>query len=272
VSTQTAVVARMVTAAPARSVVPVLALQEARRLLLHPLSLFGFAVFAYAAVVTVVDDQGPRSAFETVNLVLTFYPGLTLVLAANLVGSRDHRAGSDEFLAPLPGRPEERVLALALASLAPAGVGFLCVLALHAVYLAKDQYVVAPGFWHMVSGPVTLVGACLFGLMLAVWAPARSLGLVGLVALVTACVYLDVNGDAQYFGAAMAWARWGLIAEQWAGVADGSPMWHVGYLGSLSVLALAAAWVRVADRRAPAVVLGLVALAAAVGSGIAQLP
>jgi hypothetical protein len=271
VSTQAASASRAV-AGPVPSLVPVLALQEARRLLLHPLTLFGFAVFAFNAVLTVVGDHGPRSAFETINLVLTFYPGLMLVLAANLVASRDHRAGSDEVLGSLPGRPEDRVLALALASLSPAAVGLLGVLALHAVYLARDHYVVAPGFWHMVAGPVTLVGACLFGLMLAVWAPARSLGLVGLVVLVAACVYLDGNGDAQFFGAAMGWARWGLFPEQWAGVQEGSPMWHICYLVSLSLLALAAAWVRVAGRRTPAVALGLGALAAAVATGIAQLP
>jgi hypothetical protein len=82
VSTQAASASRAV-AGPVPSLVPVLALQEARRLLLHPLTLFGFAVFAFNAVLTVVGDHGPRSAFETINLVLTFYPGLMLVLAAN---------------------------------------------------------------------------------------------------------------------------------------------------------------------------------------------
>ena len=271
-STQTVAVGRPGTAAPVRAVVPALALQEARRLLLHPLTVLGFAVFAFNAVVTFVEDQGPRSAFETVNLVVTFYPGLMLVLAANLVGSRDHRAGSAEVLGPLPGRPEERVLAVALASLAPAFVGLLAVLGLHAGYLAEDRYAVAPGFWHIVAGAVTLVGASLFGLMLAVWAPARSVGLVGLVALVAACVYLDGRGDAHLFSASTSWARWGLYAGQWAGVYDGSPMWHVGYLASLCLLALAAAWFRVADRRTRPVVLGLCGLAAAGVTGIAQLP
>jgi hypothetical protein len=209
VSTRADAVSRLVTAAPVRSVVPVLALQEARRLLLHPLTVFGFAVFAFNAAFTLVDDQGPRSAFETVNLVLTFYPGLMLVLSANLVATRDHRAGSDEVLGPLPGRREDRVLALALASLAPALIGLLGVLALHAGYLAQQRYAGVPGFWHLVSGPVTLIGACLFGLMLAVWAPARPVGLVGLVALVVACVSLDNTADAKLFGMAMSWAEWG---------------------------------------------------------------
>jgi hypothetical protein len=272
VSAPAAAARRPVTSAPVRAVVPALAVQEARRLLLHPLTLLGFAVFAFNAAVTLVDDQGPRSAFETVNLVLTFYPGLLLVLAANLVGSRDHRAGSDEVLGPLPGRAEERLLAQALASLAPALVGLVAVLALHVGYLAGDRYVVSPGIWHVVAGPVTLVGACLFGLMLAVWTRARSLGLIGLVVLVGLCVYLDNQEGAHLFGAAVSWARWGMFPDEWAGVYDGSPMWHVGYLLSLSALALAAAWVRVADRRTPPVVLGVAALVAVMATGLAQLP
>ena len=263
---------RLVTAAPSRSVVPALALQEARRLLRHPLTVLGFAVFAFNAVLTVFEDYGPRSAFETVNLILTFYPGMLLVLAANLVATRDVRAGAGEVLGPLPAREEERVKALALASLAPALVGLLSVLALHAAYLALDRYFVAPGLWHMVSGPVTLVGACLFGLMLGVWAPARTAGLVGAVALIAASVWVDGRGDGHLFGTAVSWARWGMYADDWGGIYAGSPAWHVGYLVALCLMAFAAAWVRVASRRTTPVVLGLSALAAAVLTGLAQLP
>lgn len=265
-------VPRLLTAPPTRSVVPVLARQEARRLMLHPLTLLGFAVFAFNAVLSVVVDQGPRSAFETVNMVLTFYPGMLLVLSANLVATRDLRAGTGEVLGPLPAREEERVTALALASLAPALVGAVLVVVLHGAYLLLDRYVEAPGVWHIVSGPVTLLGASLFGLMLAVWAPARTVGLVGVVALIAVNVYLDGESGERLFGAAVSWARWGLYADDWAGTYDGSPGWHVGYLVALCLMAFAAAWVRVANRRTPAVALGLAALAAAVLTGIAQLP
>lgn len=264
--------ARVVTARPARALVPTLALLEARRLLRHPVTVVGFAVYAFNAVLTAVDDQGPRSAFETTSMILTFYPGMLLVLSANLVATRDRRADSDEMLAPLPGRPEERVKALALASLAPALVGTAATLALHAYYLADDRYRVAPGVWHLVQGPVTLVGACLFGTMLAVWVPARTGAAVGLVAMVVVDLYLDGEGAERLFGTVVTWAAWGQYAEQWAGVYPGSAGWHVGYLVALCAMAFAAAWVRVADRRTPAVVVGLIALAAAVGTGIAQLP
>jgi hypothetical protein len=263
---------RLVAARPVRSLVPALALQEARRLMLHPLTLVGFAFFVVNGTATLFRDQGPRSAYETTNMVLTFYPGLLMLLAANLLATRDRRADSDELLAPLPGRAEERFLAQALASLAPAAAGLAGVIALHAGYLAGDRYEGVPTLWHLLGGPVTLVGACLFGLMLGVWLPVRAAGVVGLVALVVANVWLDGTAHYRPLGAAMSWARWGDYPEQWAGVVAGSPALHVGYLVSLCAMAFAAAWVRVASRRAPSVVLGVIALGSAVAFGIAQLP
>ena len=50
---------RIAAAPPVRSVVPVLALREGRRLLLHPFTLLGFAIYVVATVATVVADEGP---------------------------------------------------------------------------------------------------------------------------------------------------------------------------------------------------------------------
>jgi hypothetical protein len=267
---------RLVTAAPTRSVVPALAIQEARRLLLHPLTLLGFGIYVVATATTVVGDYGPRSAFETASMVLTFYPGVLLILVGNLLATRDHRAGGDELLDPLPGRQEERVKAIGLASLAPALVGLCLTLSLHTAYLVMDRYASVPegvpGPWHLLSGPVTLTGACLFGLMLGVWSTARVTAVVGVVAIVVANVWVDGQDDLRLLGPAFGWARWGLYADQWAGLFDGSPVWHVLYLVGLGAMAFAAAWVRVAARRGPVVVLGLLSLALAVSAGLLQMP
>jgi hypothetical protein len=264
---------RLVAAPPARSLVPVLARQEARRLLLHPVTLFGFAAyFLTGAVSGVLADDGPRAAFESATLMLSFFPGVLMILSANLVATRDRRADSDELLAPLPGRAEERFKALALAALAPAAVALVPALALHAYYLADNRYVVAPTVWHLLAGPVTIVGACLFGIMLGLWVPARGAAVVGLVALVVANAWLDNEPSGRLFGLATTWAVWGPMADQWAGLQPGSAAWHLGYLVSLCALAVAAAWVRVADRRTPPVVLGLVALGTTVLTGTLQWP
>lgn len=271
-----AAVPRLLSAPPARAVVPVLALHEARRLLRHPFTLVGFAVYVIATGSTVAADYGPRSAFETVSMVQTFYPGMLLILAGTMLATRDQRAGSLEVLGPLPGRAEERVKAMALAALAPALVGLVLTVVLHVVYLALDRYSAAsgavPGVWHILGGPVTLVGASLFGIMLGVWAPSRVTAVLGLVAMVVANLWLDGQGDLRLLSASVGWAEWGLYAEQWAGLVAGSPALHVGYLLSLCGMAAAAAWVRVAHRRTAPVVLGLTALAAAVLTGVGQLP
>ena len=267
---------RVVAASPVPWVVPVLALAEARRLLQHPFTLLGFAVYVVATVSTVVADQGPRSAFETVALVQAFYPGVMLILSGTMLATRDVRAGSAEVLGPLPGRAEERVKALLLAALAPAVVGLVLALALHAVYLGLDRYArlpeAVPGLWHLLGGPVTLLGATLFGVMIGVWLPSRVTAVLGLVALVVYNLAIDSRGEYQLLGMAVGWARWGLYADEWAGVVEGSPAWHVLYLLALCGMAAAAAWVRVAERRPVPVVVGLVSLAAAVAAGIAQLP
>jgi len=268
--------ARLVAAAPSRSVVPVLALRESRRLLLHPFTLLGFAVYIVATVATLLGDEGPRSAFETITLVQAFYPGTMLVLSGAMLATRDLRAGSSEVLGPLPGRAEERVKALLLASAAPAVVGLVLTLGLHAVHLGLDRYAGTPdgvpGVWHMLGGPVTLFGASVFGAMVGVWLPSRVSALLGLVALVVYNLAVDGRGEYQLLGMAVSWARWGLYPDSWAGVVDGSPALHVVYLLGLCGMAAAATWVRVADRRTAPVVLGLVALAGAAAAGIGQLP
>ncbi len=263
---------RLVTAAPDRAVVPALARLEARRLLLHPLVLLGFGIWLLNAVRALVADGGPREAFETIDSMMSFYPGIFLILAANLVATRDLRAGSREILAPVPGRPGERVLALILASLAPALVGLLLVSALHMYFALDGRFEVTPSVWHVVQGPVTLLGASLLGIMLATWAPARGAAVIALVGMVALNVWLAGLEDGMLFGPMMTWPVWGMWAERWGGLWPGDPWGHVVYLLGLCGMAAAAALVRVSDRRRPVVVVGLCAVATAVAGGIAQLP
>jgi len=266
---------RIVAAPPVRWVVPVLALRESRRLLLHPFTLVGFGIYLVATVDTLLSDEGPRSAFETITLVQAFYPGMMLVLSGAMLATRDLRAGSSEVLGPLPGRAEERVKALLLAAMAPALVGLGLTLGLHALHLGLDRYAITPdgipGLGHLLGGPVNLLGATVFGVMVGVWLPSRVSALLGLVALVVYNLALDGDGGYQLLGMAVSWARWGLYPDSWAGVVDGLPALHVVYLLALSGMAAAAAWVRVAERRTAPVALGLVALAVAIAAGIGQL-
>ena len=263
---------RVATAPPSRTVVPALAVQEARRLVLHPLMLLGFGIWLANAVRAVFVDGGPREAFETISSMLSFYPGIFTILLGGLVATRDRRAESREILAPLPGRPQERLLALVPAAAALALVGLALQLLLHGYFLLDERYVVPPGVGHLLQGPVNLMGGTLLGVMVGTWAPARASAVITMVLMVAANVYLGAQVGYAVFGPMMTWTRWGETNGFWAGTVDGSPGWHVVYLLGLTGLAASAGLLRVADRRTPVVAGGLLALAAAVVGGLGQLP
>jgi hypothetical protein len=265
---------RLTSAAPARALLPALAAQETRRLLLHPVMLVAFAICLVAAGDAVLTQPLAREAFEAVGSLVSFYPGMFAILAANLVATRDVRAGSADLLGPLPGRPVERVAALCLAALVPALICLVLVAGLDAYFLADGRFVEAPSAWHVLQGPVTVAGACLLGIMLGVWAPARGTAVIALVAMVAVNVWLaGLGDDGRLFGPMMAWAAWGPgTGDAWAGLLPGSPAGHVVYLVGLCGLAGSAALLRVADRRTPVVLLGLASVAVSVAGGIGQLP
>ena len=256
----------------ARSTVPVLARQEALRLLRHPILLAGLALYALSAVVTVLAPEDPVRAFGLVDTTPTIVPGLFALLAGSLVASRDHRAGTRELLAPLPGRAWERVVSLCLACVAPALVTLALVLALHAVQLQQGLYVEAPGPAHLVQGAVTVLGGGLFGVMVGVWAPSRSAALLAVVLMVAANLFVSADGGPHdLFTLMVEWAVY-QPAGGWAGLRDGSPAWHVAYLLGLCGLAACAALLRVAPRRAAVLLAAVASLVLAVAGGIGQLP
>lgn len=252
-----------------------LARQEARRLLLHPLALFGFSVCLLGAVLeAAVWDDGPRNAFDAIDTLLPMYPGTLLVVAANLVATRDYRAGSAELLQPLPGRRQDRTLALVVASFAPALLGLAVISCLHWLLLFQGRYEVIPSSWHLLQGPMTLLGACLLGIMVANWTPARGAAAISLVVLIAVNVWLAGLHNGRYFGAYVLWTKSGASdTGVWAGgTYPGSPMWHFIFLAGLCALAAAGALLRVADRRWIVVMTGWAALGVTALGGIGQLP
>ncbi len=266
--------ARTITAGPTASVVPVLARQEARRLVRHPFMILGFGFCIATTGWSLIADTSATTAFSSVDSFPSFYPGVLTILAGSLVASRDHRAGSDELLGPLPGRAFERVLALCVASIAPALLLLVLVLLLHTGYLFQGVYVETPNVWHLTQGAVTILGGCLFGVMVGTWAPTRSAALFGLVLMVAANMWLNADeGPENLLGLSIGWAEWGSSdGRVWGGLAPGSPMWHVFYLLGLCGMAASAALLRVADRRTPVIVAGFLSVVVAVAGGIAQLP
>jgi len=259
--------------APARALAPSLAWVEARRLLLHPVMLAGWAFWLFATGDTLIRGATVLGAFELVNGALSFFPGVPAILAAHMVATRDRRAGSLDLLGTLPGRAEERVRALCLASLGPALVGLVLNTAVWAYLLVTDQYGGVPGVWHIAQAPVTILGACLLGIMLGVWAPNLFTPVLALVALVVVNMWVSERDPHRLFAPAVFWADWGPYdGTVWVGLHTGSVFGHVVYLLGLCGMAAAAALVRVAEQRRTVVALGLASVGVAVLGGWSQLP
>jgi hypothetical protein len=265
---------RITTAAPVRSLLPALAAQEARRLMRHPVMLAAFGLLLFNVVDGVVTGTIPREAFEIVSSMSSFFPGVFGILAANLVATRDLRAGSQELLAPAPGRPGERVAALCLASFVPALLALVIAAATNMYFLADGRFVDPPGLWHVMQSPATVLGGCLLGIMLGVWLPARGTAVIALVAMVAANVWLSSLGDhGRLFGPTTMWAAWSpIFPTDWDGLLPGNPAGHVVYLLGLCGMAASAAVLRVAERRTPVVLAGVLSVLLAVVGGIGQLP
>lgn len=252
-----------------------LARLETRRILLHPVSLLGWACLLAGLVVSAVNDMGPRHAHEVVDTLMSFYPGVMLILVGNLVATRDHRAGSGEMLAALPVRARGRTLALLAAAVPPALLGLLLLLGAHAVNVHLERYdgKPHPSIGQFLQGPLTLVGAVVLGVMVARWTTARMAVVLVLVALVAANVWMNAREDNfAYFGPMMGWARWGAYAEAWGGMYAGSPEWRIGYLLGLCTLAALGALLPLVRRPRRVVVAGFAVLGLTALCGALMLP
>jgi hypothetical protein len=215
----------------------VLAAQEGRRMALHPSSLLGLLVCLWYAVA--IAPNGPRDAFDVVTAGTTFFLGVPVYFAANLVASRDRRADSGELLAATPVPEQARVRGLILATLVPAGAALALVLLGHTVLLETGRYDPVPDVWHLVTGPVTVLGAALLGVMVARWAPVPGAAALVMVAMVAwNVVWANRVEHWAPLGTYMSWSRWNQTPA-WAGYLPGSAGWHVAYLLGLCAMAVA---------------------------------
>jgi hypothetical protein len=246
---------------------------ESRRLLRHPVMVLGFGLWVAFGTHAFFHEIKVVQASEMVDGMLSFFPGVPAVLAAHMVATRDRRAGTLDLLATTPARAEERVRALCLAALAPALLALVLNTALFALLLRNGEFAVTPPVWHVVQAPLTVLGACLLGTMVGVWAPSPVAPVLTIISMVGLHFAVAEKVRAQLFAPLVYWANWGAFdGSVWVGWFPGHPGWHVVYVLGLCGMAAAAALVRVAERRAPAVLLGVSSVTLAVVSGLAQLP
>ena len=259
--------------APVAAVVPRLAGSEARRLLRHPVMLLGFALWIFATAESFVSGDIKVVQASEMLVSLAFFPGIPALIAAHMVATRDRRAGTLDLLGTTPARTEERVRALCLAGFAPAAVALVLNVALFVTLSSMDAFGATPTVWHLVQAPLAVLGACLLGTMVGVWAPVAVAPVITMVLMVGVHVAVSERTPAQLFAPVSFWADWGPFdGSVWVGWHPGSPAWHDLYMVGLCGMAAAAAVVRVAERRRPVVVLGLCAVAVAVAAGVLQLP
>ena len=264
--------------APAPIVVPVLARTEARRLLLHPVMLVGFALWVAMTADTLLTPPTVLEAFEAVGSSLSWVPGIPAILAAYLVATRDRRAGTLDVLGAAPARSEERVRSLCVAALGPGLVALALNTAVLVALHAQDKLFSIPGpdqpgLGHLLQAPLTVVGACLLGTMFAVWVPSPVTPALAIVVMVAGHAVIEGATERALFGPAVFWADWGgFDGTIWVGLVDGSVWWHLVYVLGLCGMAASAAVVRVAERRRTIVLVGLVSVALAVLGGVLQLP
>lgn len=259
--------------APAQPVVLRLAASEGRQLLRHPVMMVGFALWIVATGEAFLTGDIIVVQASEMLLSLAFFPGIPALIAAHMVATRDRRAGTLDLLATTPARTEERVRALCLAALAPALVALVLNTTLFAVLSSMDAFGATPTVWHVVQAPLAVLGACLLGTMVGVWAPVAVAPVLTMVLMVGVHVAVAERTPAQLFAPVMFWADWGRFdGSVWVGWHPGSPAWHILYMVGLCGMAAAGALVRVAERRGPVVVLGLSAVALTVAGGILQLP
>jgi len=250
-----------------------LAAKEARRLVMHPVTLVGWGLFGVMFSVSAFSDPGPVTAFDMVSTGPTFYPGLFCVLAAHMVTTRDQRAGTGELLGSVPATREQRVLALMAAAWVPALIALGLNILSRTYFVWQEVYVETPSAAHVLQGPVTVLGGSLLGVMLGLWLPQRVTPVISMVALVFSSLALGADPHGMYFAPLVSWVDWGPTdGSVWYALEAGNPGPHVVYLVGLCGLAGDAAWLRVTGRRSLGIALGVVFLALAIWGGMAQLP
>lgn len=245
-----------------------LARAEAAKLVTHPVFLLGLvASGGMVAGSTLLSTELPILFRHDAELGFALFPlaGATM-LAANLAATRERRADTTELHRPSPLAPARRTAALLVAVLAAGAVAIVLV----ALWVALARLVGGAGWpspFEVLTGPVLVVNAGLFGVLLGRWVPSTVLTVV-LVAVFGG--YLSVFsygwespvGPEGWFGLMVG------LGDQPAELSYRPAAAHLVYLVGIGVVFAAVAWWRHTGVRAASVVVAGALLVA--GGGWAQ--
>ncbi len=247
------------------------ALFEVRRLVRHPLVLLGVGLYLLVLVQT--SDEGPGTAFDVIVTGPTFFVGVFTYFAANLLASRARRDGCTEHHASLPSAPPHRTMGLQLAVLAPAALTLLIELsALTWHGIVTDNLDAWPNAAELASGPLTVIGGGLLGIMIARWLPFPLASIVVMVGVVAVTIWLNNQPETwQMLAPYVSFSIWS-ESGAWIGRYPGSEQWHAAYLVALCAMAATGALLPEARRKHVVLAVGALFTGAAAVAGVLQLP
>jgi hypothetical protein len=200
-------------------------------------------------------------------------------VATHLVATSARRSGSDRLLTATPLDPRRRDLALCLGVLVgptAAGLVLACVsawLTSGAETSAAANLDIDRWAWTDVAQvPAIVLGAGILAVVVARWVPAPGSLLLAFVALIFGTGWMV---SAEGATAVLPWFAPYVAIDWWSSAAwtrGGSPVWHLAYLFALSGLGVCAVALRQPGHRSRWLVIGAVACAAVVTTGLLQLP
>lgn len=232
-----------------RQVAGQLARIEARRVALHPATLFGLALSIWAMWgLNVGEAPVLNRAGTNVALPLMLLAGGALVAASN-AAVRMWNTERSEAIDITPASERVRTLALLAGCSAAAAIG-LSVQLLVLGWMMLNDPVTVVNWWEVLAGPATVGLAVGAGVAAGRWIPSRGIGPLALIALIGASIYVQMYGTVQQFGEQVRWLA-PIVPLEFEPVelTFRAPGAHLIYLLGLALLFASLALIKGKDRR-----------------------
>jgi hypothetical protein len=259
-----------------------LAAREIIRLTVHPLVVGGaLASVVWAATPAVRDSPlmsyapgTPLNVYNGLTLVPSLLLGPLTLFAANLLATRERRAGTGDVVGCVPTTARTRTLAALLAPIGPALLTAVLVAGQVQAYRVLGP---SPSRWptlaELATQPATVIGAGVLGVAVARWLPFPGAAAITMLLLGASYPAAVTLGQTTW----LSFAPWRdlVIVDDTNRILSyfpGSVTWHVAYLLGLSAMAAVAALLATPGPRRALIGTGLLAILAVAGAGWAQLP
>lgn len=259
-----------------------LGVQETVRLTKHPLGVAGVLGSVVWSANPALRDSAllrysPGTSFSVYNsltVLPTLLLGPTVLFAANLLTSRERRAGTTEILASTPVRTRARTVGLLAAAFGPA---ILTAVMVAAQVTAFHTFGPRPSRWptvdELATRPVMVLRAGLLGVMIGRWLPFPGSAAVAVVTLGFLNTIAGNLGQDTWLSF-VPWRDLVTTDEQGRiiGYFPGSVRWRVAYLLCLDAMAAIGALPKTPGPKRALFACGLVAAAMAAFTRWSQLP